>query len=73
MFETSNNRNVKPGHVIHHIDGVKTNNLLENLVEMTVEEHNRCHAEYELIIFELVKQGIVLFNRESNRYELKNA
>ena len=48
----------------------KKNNKLENLFLTTVAEHNKLHAESESIIFELVKQGLVIFNRNTARYEL---
>jgi hypothetical protein len=65
-------RRIEKGEIIHHIDGNKRNNKLENLFLTTVTEHNKLHAESESIIFELVKKGMVIFNRETARYELAN-
>jgi hypothetical protein len=63
-------RGLKKGEVVHHIDGDKRNNILENLFLTNVAEHNKLHAESESIIFELVKRGLVQFNRITARYEL---
>ena len=70
VMELHLNRALQKGEVVHHIDGDKTNNNLENLYLTTVQEHNKLHAESESIIFTLVKQGIVKFNRDIGRYEL---
>lgn len=71
VMECHLQRRLLPGEVVHHIDGDKTNNSLENLFLTTVAEHNKLHAESESIIFELVKKGMVKFNKETARYELK--
>lgn len=70
VMETHLQRRIEKGEVVHHIDGDKRNNDLSNLYLTTVAEHNKLHAESESIIFELVKKGIVKFNREIGRYEL---
>ena len=70
VMEQHIQRKIEQGEVVHHIDGDKRNNDLSNLFLTTVEEHNRLHARSELIIFELVKRGVVRFNREIGRYEL---
>ncbi len=58
--------------VVHHIDGDKLNNTLENLDLCTVTEHNKCHATMQYIVFDLFKQGKVVYNREAKRYSLKD-
>jgi hypothetical protein len=70
VMETYLQRRIEKGEIVHHIDGNKKNNKLENLFLTTVAEHNKLHAESESIIFELVKQGLVIFNRDTARYEL---
>jgi len=71
VMETHLGRRIEKGEVVHHIDGNKRNNDLSNLYLTTVAEHNKLHAESESIIFELVKKGIIKFNRDIGRYELK--
>jgi hypothetical protein len=63
-------RSLQKGEIVHHIDGDKTNNKIENLFLTTVSEHNKLHGASERILFELVKMGKVRFNRDCARYEL---
>lgn len=43
MWEAKAGMSVPVGCVIHHVDWVKTNNMIENLVCVTVSEHERIH------------------------------
>lgn len=43
MWEAEAGIAVPPGCVIHHVDWVKTHNVIENLVCVTVSEHERIH------------------------------
>lgn len=70
IMECHLKRGLKKGEVVHHIDGNKKNNALENLYLTSVAEHNKLHAESENIIFELVKLGIVKFDQFTGRYTL---
>lgn len=65
------NRQLLKGEVVHHIDGDKSNNSIENLDLCTVQEHNNCHAKSEKIVFELFKKGIVGYNNITKLYYLK--
>ena len=71
VMEHQLNRKMKKGEIVHHIDGDRTNNNIDNLVLMTVAEHNKCHATSEEIIFEMVKQNLVIFDRRTNSYKLR--
>jgi hypothetical protein len=72
VMELHLNRRLEKGEVVHHIDGNKRNNALDNLYLTSVTEHNKLHAESESIVFALLKDGIVRFNRDIGRYELTN-
>jgi hypothetical protein len=37
-------RYLKPGEVVHHIDGDKTNNDISNLMLLTNSDHMKLHA-----------------------------
>ncbi len=43
MWEQKYGREVPEGCVIHHLDWNKANNVIENLICLTVEEHERVH------------------------------
>lgn len=43
MWEQKYGREVPPGCVIHHLDWNKTNNNINNLICLTIEEHERVH------------------------------
>ena len=44
-FKHKNNRWIKEGYEIHHIDFNKRNNEIDNLEEITPEEHHKKHLE----------------------------
>lgn len=71
IMEMHLKRRLEKGEVVHHIDGDKKNNNIDNLYLTTIEEHNKLHAESESILFELYKQGIVIFDKAAGRYFLK--
>jgi len=54
---------------IHHIDRNKLNNEIENLLVLSVSDHMKLHGQLESLLFELYNRGMIIFNRESKRYE----
>ena len=71
VMENYLKRGLKKGEVVHHIDGDKTNNKLDNLYLTTVAEHNKLHACSESLIFDLYKKGKIKFNKMIGRYYIK--
>jgi stage III sporulation protein SpoIIIAA len=71
VIEKHIKKRIPEGMVVHHIDGSKTNNLIDNLLLCTVEQHNQCHAKIERLVFELYDQGLVGFDREKMEYYYK--
>ena len=71
VMECHLKRGLLKGEIVHHIDGDKKNNDISNLYLTSVAEHNKLHAASESIIFSLVIEGKVIFNRTKGRYELK--
>lgn len=61
-------RALQPGEVVHHIDGDKQNNDFENLDVMSIDQHNQCHGKAEQVVFALLKQGIVQYDRTTKQY-----
>jgi hypothetical protein len=70
VMEKHLNRSLVKGEVVHHIDGDKANNDLNNLQVMTVKEHNNCHAKNDALIMKLFKEGIINYSRENKQYFL---
>lgn len=61
-------RNLERGEVVHHIDGDKLNNGLENLYLMENGGHTRTHQTLQHIGYQLVRAGLVYFDHETSSY-----
>lgn len=57
---------------IHHIDGNKINNNILNLVELTPSEHGALHSQLEKLAFDLVKNKLIIFDKENKKYKLSS-
>lgn len=55
---------------VHHIDGVKTNNILTNLIELTTSEHGKLHSQLEQLAFNLINKNLIIFNAQDKMYHL---
>lgn len=73
VMERHIEKRIPKGMVVHHIDGSKTNNQLDNLLLCTVEQHNNCHAKIERLVFELYNQGLVGFDKDKMEYFFKGS
>ena len=62
------NGKVPNGYYVHHIDGNKNNNSIENLILMTPHEHNLHHLEVEPKRVEQSKANIELARIEAIRW-----
>lgn len=71
VMEQHIGKRIPKGMVVHHIDGNKQNNNLDNLLLCTISEHNNCHAKIEKLVFELYSKGLVSFDKNIQRYEYK--
>ena len=59
------------GEQIHHIDGNKQNNGIDNLLLCkNVSEHRLIHDSLEKVALELYKKGVIKFNKELKKYYL---
>lgn len=62
------------GEQIHHIDGNKLNNNLDNLVLCAnITDHRNLHCQLEEIAYSLVKKGIIIFDKETNKYKINES
>lgn len=68
IMEDHLGREMQPREHVHHIDGDRHNNDLSNLVVLDTVVHKKAHYELEKIGYELVKAGLVIFDREKGTY-----
>ena len=70
VYANSINKHHSELEEIHHIDGIKTNNDISNLIELSQSGHGVLHSQLEKIAFDLVKRGMILFDKNNIRYTL---
>lgn len=59
------------GEQIHHIDGDKLNNNIDNLLLCNnISEHRIIHDTLQKVAFELYRQGVIKFNKDLKKYHL---
>lgn len=68
IYQAHYNIILKPNQPIHHIDGDKLNNDINNLYLTDVSEHTKIHKQLETLAFELVDKGVIGFNKELGEY-----
>lgn len=62
VIEDHIGRSIKKGEVVHHIDGDKLNNNIENLYLFeSVSKHRQSHNSLEDIAMQMVKDGLIGF------------
>lgn len=60
---------LKSNQYIHHIDGNKKNNKIENLLLCNgCKEHTLIHKQLETISYQLIQEGYILFDKEKKQY-----
>lgn len=58
---------------IHHLDGNKKNNSIDNLIELSNQDHSLLHSQLEDLAFELVRRGQIIFDKKDKKYRLNSA
>lgn len=60
---------LKSNQYIHHIDGNKKNNKIENLLLCNgCKEHTKVHKQLETISYQLIQEGYILFDKNKKQY-----
>jgi hypothetical protein len=62
-------RYLKKEEHIHHIDFDIENNSVDNLYIVNNKKHQKLHKEIGKLIAILLKEKIVIFNKEKGKYE----
>ena len=52
---------IPEGHAVHHVDGDKINNELDNLVVLSKRDHRLLHSQLENVSMQLVREGYIKF------------
>jgi len=69
VIEKALGRSLQRTEVVHHIDGSKINNSLNNLVLLSNESaHQQVHNSLYRLSLEMVRAGLITFDRQSNTY-----
>lgn len=63
-------RQLTPEESVHHIDGNKLNNKINNLFITSKSEHQKIHHSLEECAFKMFEMGLVKFDSEDKRYYL---
>ena len=70
VYEKYLGRKLLKDEVIHHIDGNKQNNTIENLILLTQKEHANIHMVNILnMIGEGIKNGYIIFDKNNKEYK----
>lgn len=65
-------RKLEPTEIVHHIDGDKSNDDIENLYLCnSVSEHTLLHDNLEKLALELVREGKISFDKKEGKYKIE--
>lgn len=70
VMEKFLDRQLTAEEVVHHINGIKTDNKIENLALLPNEHaHIQLHRDLEKLVLSLVDKNIICFDHECNEYK----
>lgn len=59
--------------VVHHVDGDKLNNVVDNLVPLSKQAHRELHGQLEKLSYLLIQSGLITFDKPSISYSLSSS
>lgn len=71
VMEAYLGRSLNAGETVHHIDGDKANNDINNLYLCNHSTHRKADLSMQYLVYELYKKGLVGFDKNSGVYYLK--
>jgi hypothetical protein len=62
------------GEQIHHIDGNKLNNSIDNLEFCSnITEHRNLHGQLEEVSYELIRRGVIIYDKTTKKYKINES
>jgi len=72
LMEKELGRSLRKNERVHHLDGVKTNNTVENLwLADGHSRHRKAHTSLQDVGYELYRKGLVIFDKKEGIYKIK--
>lgn len=59
--------------VVHHIDGDKLNNVVDNLIPLSKQAHRELHGQLEKLSYLLIQSGLITFDKNTGTYSLSSS
>ena len=73
LMEEKIGRTLDKNEIVHHIDGDRANNNINNLILCkSISEHRKIHASMQNLVYKLIKNNYATFNSNKKIYELKD-
>lgn len=68
LIEEKIGRKISKKECVHHIDGDRLNNNIENLILLNHKTHRKSHVSLQKLGYELIKNGFIVYNKSKKEY-----